>query len=262
MQETSELYKDILAGDHRAEFRLSIGDIGRLITKRGERITFGGTSILVGASGADAGYDESTLMSMATDLRVFSKDTPAVGACVAGEIDVKMLVPSGEIVRQARMVPYVRLVDDNGRKSEWLQQGVFYVDTRAKDDTGEEVKWITLHGFDDMLKAQADYPPSTLQWPAKDIDVVREIASSMGVSVDSRTAEIMTRGYLVQYPGQYCQKEVLGFIAAMYGGCFIMSPIGELRLVQIHKLPRENRYLVVGGADRRAITFGGERILV
>ena len=53
MQKTSDLYKELLAGEHQEETRLSIGETGVLITKNGEDITFGGVSILVGATGAD-----------------------------------------------------------------------------------------------------------------------------------------------------------------------------------------------------------------
>lgn len=267
MQQTSDLYKELFAAiglpysKVRMETRLSIGETGRLITKRGERITFGGTAILVGVSGADAGFDESTISAMGTELRLFSENYPVIGSCVAGEISVKMLKPSGDIPRQARLVPYVRLTDGE-RYSEWIQKGVFYIDTRVQDDTSDNLKWITITGYDAILKAEADYPPSTLSWPAKDIDVVREIAGAMDVSVDARTVQLMNRGYPVQYPGNYSQRETLGFIAAAYAGCFVMSDLGELRLIVLNDLPEDTSYLVVSQSDRRTITFGGDRIRV
>ena len=57
MQTTSDLYRELLSGSHWKETRLAIGETGKLITKLGDTITFGGTSILVGRSGADGGYD-------------------------------------------------------------------------------------------------------------------------------------------------------------------------------------------------------------
>lgn len=259
MQETSGLYQELLASDHSIETRLAIGETGVLITKRGENITFGGVSILVGATGADGGYDETLLVSMETNSRVFGSDTPTVGDCISAEIDIEMHKPYGEIPKQARLVPYVRLTDGN-RHSEWIQKGVFYIDTRAKKEDGSSIEKIVIHGYDDMLRAEDDYPESTLAWPARDIDVVREIAVSMGVSVDKRTVQIMDKGYLVQYPGDYTGREVLGYIAAMYAGCFIMSDIGELRLVGLVDIPKETRYLITDAGQ--AITFGGVRILV
>lgn len=264
MHETSDLYKslfaDLVAGKPgvRYETRIAIGDTGTLIDKKGDRITFGGVRILVASSGADDGYDESVLISVKTALRVFSNDTPSVGDCVSSEIDVILLQPWGTIPRRARLVPYVRLTD-GVRHSEWLQQGVYFIDTRGTSGN-DSVKKMTLHGYDAMLKAEADYPPSTLQWPARDIDVVREISESMGVAVDPRTVGIMTRGYLIEYPADYSQRETLGYIASLYAGCFVMSDLGELRLVQLACIPPETRYLVTWGGQ--AITFGGVRIRV
>ena len=127
-------------------------------------------------------------------------------------------------------------------------------------EDGSSIEKIKLHGYDDMLKAEQDYPASTLAWPARDIDVVREIAAFIGVSIDPRTIPIINRGYTIQYPTGYSCRDVLGYIAAMYAGCFVMSDIGELRLITIYGIPRETRYLI----DRNgaAITFGGVKILV
>ena len=265
MQQTSALYKELLAEYQsgnpgvKCETSLAIGETGVLITRQGESITFGGVSILVGATGGDGGYDESFLISMETDSRVFSEESPTVGNCVASEIDIKMIKPFGALPRQARMAPYVRLTDGI-RFSEWIQKGVYYIDTRPQIEDGSTIEKIHIHGYDDMLKAEQDYPASVLQWPAKDIDVVKEIAAFIGVSIDARTLPLINRGYTIQYPAGYSCRDVLGYIAAMYAGCFIMSDLGELRLVPINSIPRETRYLIESSGF--AITFGGDRILV
>lgn len=265
MQQTSDLYQELFAAYQagqetvKYETRLAIGETGVLITKRGESITFGGVSILVGASGGDGGYDETLLISLGVDFRVFTEESPTPGNCVSAEIDVEMVKPIGELPTQARLVPYVRLTDGH-RYSEWIQKGVFYIDTREKVEDGSSIEKIKIHGYDDMLKAEQDYPSSTISWPARDIDVVREIAAFIGVSVDARTVAIINRGYAIQYPAGYSCRDVLGYIAAMYAGCFIMSDLGELRLVTIHGIPKETRYLIDKAGS--AITFGGVRILV
>lgn len=265
MQETSALYKELLSeyqagrSGVKVDTRLAIGETGVLITRLGDTITFGGVSILVGASGGDGGYDETLLISMKADFRVFSEESPAVGNCVSAEIDVEMLKPVSELPRQARLVPYVRLTDGE-RFSEWIQKGVFYIDTRSKKQDGSSIEKILIHGYDDMLKAEQDYPASTLSWPARDIDVVREIAAFIGVSIDSRTIPIINRGYMIQYPAGYSCRDVLGYIAGVYAGCFVMSDLGELRLITINGIPEETRYLIdTSGA---AIMFGGVKILV
>jgi hypothetical protein len=180
---------------------------------------------------------------------------------VIGQIDVEMHKPFGEIPERARLVPYVRLTNINKTKhSEWIQKGVFYVDTRQKNEDGSTIEKIIIQGYDDLRTAEQDYPSSTLSWPARDIDVVREIAAFLGVSVDARTISIINRGYRINYPAGYSCRDTLGYIAAMYAGSFCMSDLGELRLITIHGIPKETRYLVEPAGS--AITFGGDRILV
>ena len=196
MQKTSALYRKILAGIHTKETRVSIGDTGFLVDKRGNGITFGGTRILVGASGADAGYGMNILASVETTGAIFDGNEPTVGNVISRECDIKMLKPSGNIEGMSRIAVYVRLVSDGGECSEWLPQGVFYADSIDQDADEDDVKWLKIHGYDAILFAEQDYPAdSKLTWPAKDIDVVREIAQAMGVTVDPRTAEIMRNAY-------------------------------------------------------------------
>ena len=260
MQETSALYKELLAGPHTNETRVSIGDTGRLITRRGDYITFGGTRILVASSGADGGYNESILSTVETKAAVFSGDEPEVGGCVSREVDIKMLKPAARFEGLSRIALYTRLTDGT-RYSEWLPQGVYYLDSMEENADEDDVQWLQIHGYDALLFAEQDYPAeSKVSGRGKDVDVVREIAAAMGVTVGPRTITAMTDGNLVEYPGQYACREVLSYIAAMYAGCFVMSERGELQLVCFWSIPKETRYLVTN--QGHAITFGGVRILV
>lgn len=258
MQETSALYRRLLAEGAGVERRLAIGESGALITKAGDAITFGGVRILVASSGADGGYDESIVSEISTQGQVFPDGGPSIGGTQAGEIDVDMFAPAGEIPRQARLAPYIRLAKD-GEYSEWLPQGVYFVDTREdKDPAG--LRRLRLHGYDAMLRAEQDYPSSRLSWPALDTAVVREIAQAMDVGVDNRVWQVMTAGYRIPYPTEYSCREILGYIGAMYAGNWIMSDAGNLLLVPLGGLPKETRLLV--DSTRSTITFGGVRILV
>ena len=244
MQETSDLYKLLLS-----EYQAGAPDV-RFET----RLTVSGQTE---DSGID--YGEDMLITMESEPRMFSEDSPEPGNCVSTEIHVEMFKPAEAIPRQARLVPAVRLTD-GVRSSEWIRKGVFYIDTRDEKEDGSSMKKLTIHGYDDMLKAEQDYPASGLIWPAADIDVVREIAAFIGVQVDARTLQLLSRGYLIEYPSGYTCRDVLGYIAAAYAGCFIMTDLGELRLVTIHGIPKETRYLI--DSSGFAITFGGDRILV
>lgn len=259
MQETSSLYKELLADpQHRVQTSLTIGESGSLIAEDGDILLFGDTSILIGSNGADSGYTDEQLINVETDCAVFADNVPAVGCCVASTIKAELLKPAGEIPRMARLGLFIRLTDGD-RYSEWIPKGVFFTDTREITKNNELEK-ITLTGYDAMLKAEGIYPQSTIEWPANDVDVVREIAAAMDVTIDPRTFDVMNEGYIVQYPADYSMRETLGFIAGAYAGCFIMSDLGALRLITINGIPPESNNLITNAGD--VILFGGDAILV
>ena len=258
MQETSSLYKRLLADPgHWKEYTLVIGESGVLVDEFSNRITFGGTAILVASTGADSGFRESSIIKMSTQKSIFSDSNPTVGNCIAGQITVEMIKPKGEIPRRARLAPYVRLT--NGiEHSEWIPKGVFFIDHR--EYSGDESERMVVNGYDHIILTEEEFPSSTNEWPRKDIDVVSDIANKIGASVGKRTVQVMNKGYEINYPAGYSMREVLENIAAMYAGSFIMSDIGELLLITMFGIPKETSYLIDNAGF--AVTFGGDRILV
>lgn len=212
MRETTTLYKSIIAGIHRYEVKLDI---------------------------AGTEYGMSDLVTLKTNVAAFSDDGPQLGLAVAQEMSVDVYASSADIPRMAELKPYYRVINDT-KQSEWIQKGVFYLDTREKASSGI----MHLTGFDNMLKAEALYPSSSLSWPATDIDVVREIAGFMNVTIDARTTAIMTSGYEVQLAPQMTMREMLQYIAAMYGGSFIFSDTGALLLVCVWNLDDSDPYTI------------------
>ena len=231
MQNVSALYINILAGEHWFETKLDIDGVGT--------------------------FDESKLFALSTNHAMFTQ-TVKIGLAVAGEIEIKMLYPSVQIPTMACLRPYVRVCNST-QQSEWLPQGVYYIDTRerTRNDTG--LSFLTIHGYDAMLKAEQMYN-GRITGTSTDTQMVNEIAYQMGVSVDSRTYPIMNKSYSIPLPTGYTYREVLGYIASMYAGCFIMTDEGKLRLVVINELPPETNYLIDNVGNW--ITFGGDRILV
>lgn len=259
MQETSALYRRLLADEnHWFESRLVVGESGNLITEHGETILFGGVSIVVARSGPDSGFTEGQIFSLRTSSEMFTNN-PEVGKAIAGEIDVTMLNPAGDMPRMSAVIPYTRActVDE---QSEWIQQGVFFIDTRSVTKNDDNLNVLTLHGFDAMLKAEQAYNTTGLNWPARDTAIVSDIARIMGVSVDPRTWEIMTDQYTYPLPTSYSLREMLCYIAASYVGSFIITETGQLRLVTLLELPKETSLLIDSIGDY--ITFGGDRIAV
>ena len=204
-------------------------------------------------------YTQDKIMEMSVDLRMFSDQQPGVGGCLSGELTLKMLNPSDAIPRMAEIIPYV-CVTNGSQTSAYIPQGKYYIDTReiTKNDDGLPI--LSLHAYDAMLKTEADFPDTLTSYPKVDTAVVNDIATAIGVTVDARTTALMTAGYSIGLPVGYSMREVLGNIAAMYAGNWVMSYDGELLLIAVNGIPPETNYLVDNSGD--AITFGGYRILV
>ena len=260
MYAVSNLWNTIISQpEHWFEVSVVIGESGRLITKAGEAITFGGVAVLVSQGGADSGYTEAQIKSLSIDQRVFSTEYPSVGACLSSELTIEMLRPAGDIPRMALVRPYIRCTDGTNT-SEWIPQGLFYIDTREYSQNDDGLNLMKLHCYDAMLMAEQDFPDTEIEYPVADTDIVSIIAAALDVGVDDRTWAIMTAGYEIGPPAGYTMREVLGNIAAMYCGNWIMNYDGELLLVALNGIPGETNYLVDNYGF--AITFGGDRILV
>lgn len=232
MQNVSALYNTIISdANHWFETKLVIDNVGT--------------------------FTEDQLFQVVTTHAMFD-NTLKVGMAVSGEIEVKMLYPSVSIPTMACLRPYVRACNET-QQSEWIPQGVYYIDTRerSRDDTG--LSFLTIHGYDAMLKAEQMYN-GRITGDSTDIQMVAEIAYQLGVSLDSRTNTLMNASYTIPLPTGYTYRQVLGYIASMYAGCFIMTDEGKLRLVTIYELPPETNYLIDNAGNW--ITFGGDRILV
>ena len=208
----------------------------------------------VSIAGVD--HSEAELCSVSTRGGLFSGSTACIGSCVAREIDLTVM-PQGAIPRMAEIIVWVRPVAD-GIEAEWLQKGVFYIDTRHEDKvTG----LLTIHGYDAMLKAEETYlqEGDTGEWPLPgrpEREVVEEIAARMGVELDSRT--VLTDAP-IPYPNDYTMREILGYIAVSRCGNWIITDAGKLRLVSLNSAPAETNYLATD--DGFVLLMGGHRLL-
>lgn len=226
MHETSQLYKDLLTKPYRTDTALQIGS-ARLVSICTD-------SELMSENSEPDGpvYLENRLVSMKSSAKVFSGSDPSVGGCIARKINIRILTPQRQIPRQARLVPFVRLSYE-GQSSEWIPKGVFYVDTRKKTNVYGGDAVLELEGYDAMLKTEQLYKNTALGESATDIDVVREISAAIGVEVDPRTSNMMTKGFMIPYRSDFTYRESLGFIAALYAGNFIINDLGRLQLITL-----------------------------
>ena len=206
-------------------------------------------------------YGETQLFSVNTDRFLFGDQNPTFGTAIAAEVNIEMVYPEVEIPRMAEIRPYVRIYNSS-LVSGWLPKGVYRIDTREKVEWANRFK---IHGYDDMLKTEQDYPSSQLEWSEtspKARAVLDEIAAAIGVELDDRTKAAFPEnsGYIVGFPAGYTMREVLCSIGAMHGGSFCMSDEGKLLFVGFTDLPEETNYLITQTGNY--ITFGGKRILL
>lgn len=204
-------------------------------------------------------YYSDAIVSVSVQNTMFSGEQPGVGGCLSAELQLTMLAPSVTIPRMATVNPYIR-VTNGTLTSEWIPQGKFFIDTRETTKNDDGLPVLTVHAYDSMLKAEGDFPDTTVSFPQADINVVNMIATELGVGVDARTTALMTNAYEIGLPVGYSMREVLSWIGSMYAGNWIMNFDGDLLLVAVNGIPPETNYLVTAAGE--PITFGGDRVLV
>lgn len=248
MQTVSNNYQTIVSGDHWFQSRLVIQDPN----------TWANIGI----------YDEDKLFSMSTSLELL-KETFSIGGAPSAECDIVMVEPTVEIPPMSRLCLYTRARNDT-LTSEWLLQGIFFIDTRKHTITQSGEKILTIHGYDAMLKAERMHTKAITQ---KDADLIKSIARAIGVRnangterVDPRTWNIVPQAgqYSFSVTPSYAMRDTLRNIASAYGGWFIVTDNYYLRLLSVSEFPPETNLLTDEDYDRLVFGTGANatRILV
>ena len=207
------IYQNML---HSVEWKIAINGVDYRIDK-----------ISVSAGGGDSRPKLSR--------KLLSDDGPSVGGTFAGTFSCAILEATENIPHMAAVVPSYRLVLGD-QVSEWVTLGTFYIDTRKVDKANGA---LLLECYDSMLKADGvggkSYASVTgfSTWPQTMAAVAGEIATIIGVTIDSRTTFKTGGGYMVNYPNDLTMREVLGYIAAAHGGNWTITPANQLRLVPL-----------------------------
>lgn len=263
MQQTSTIYKEIWANpNHWSEVKVNINGVDYFesdLTEVGIRAdAFSANTLTIGAapvascrvgliSDTLTGQDLSDMIPSGAKIIIYERIHGTVFTpvdTIAGQAKAGIAIAGGSAIVTEQ-------------ESEWLVQGNFYVDYRENmAGTGQ----LGLDGLDALAKADAAYPAVEHEWPYADIDVVREIATEIGVELDPVTVSVIWRRYPVAIPTDYTMREVLGHIAAMYAGNFIITKDEKLLLLQISSLPAESNLLITNAGD--FIRVGGDRIIV
>ena len=204
MHQTSDLYKEIVADRfHKVECKLLIDGVE---------------------------YGENALVSVETENNLFAEEAPSCGNAVSGTITAKLRTPNTVIRTKAKMELFAR-VTSGDLESEWIPKGVYFLDTREKQKSknGEDTI-IVLDGFDAILMGEQEYIPSG-DWPKSDAEVIEEMCWILGVEC----TWIPNKNFPIQKPIGYSVREIIGYVAAMYGGSVTMDDSGKLKFVGLRK---------------------------
>ena len=205
MQTTNVIYQQLIARRHSIEYKVEIA---------GE--TYNHTDIVGTPEIANAVFDK------------FS-----VGNAPSATLKIS-LIPKGTIPPMSLVEVYYRIHTPT-INSVWMPKGKFYIDTRKKDNNGI----LTLNCFDAMLKGEYTFMESG-SWTSKTaLATAQMIASDMGINIESNTTTVLTNTpKSVPYVPAIGEdgttgREMLCYIASMYGGNFIIDELGNLKLIQL-----------------------------
>lgn len=281
MQSTSALYRSILANEHYFETRLIIDNVatfgeGDLFSISTNLMMFSSTPVI---GKAVSGEIEVRMAMQNKTIPVMARLRPQVRVCgqasvsdsvtiTAEKISSQYFTRSNEVITVASgaeatvsgEVLSFPVTSTVFSQSEWLPQGVFFIDTRETTQNSDGLPVLTIHGYDAMLKTEQIYTSNAVVGDDYDTAYVAAIASAIGVSVDNRTWQIMGTGTIIPFPVGYSMREILGYIAATYVGCFVMTDEGKLRLVALPDLPVETNLLIDEIGD--VLVFGEDAILI
>lgn len=171
--------------------------------------------------------------------RLIDGDEPTIGQCIAATFSCAIYEASSAVPRMATVSVAYRLAmplpegsSDSPTVSEWITLGTTYIDTREVDKATQA---LILSCYDKMLVGNVTYLDVTGfdEWPQSQASVAAEIASIMGISLDSRTTLRTGAGYMVEYPNDLSCLEVLGYIGVANAGNWCITPANDLRLVPL-----------------------------
>lgn len=171
--------------------------------------------------------------------RLIDGDEPTIGQCIAATFSCAIYEASSAVPRMATVSVAYRLAmplpegsSDSPTVSEWITLGTTYIDTREVDKATQA---LILSCYDKMLVGNVTYLDVTGfdEWPQSQAAVAAEIASIMGISLDSRTTLRTGAGYIVEYPNDLSCLEVLGYIGVANAGNWCITPANDLRLVPL-----------------------------
>lgn len=146
-------------------------------------------------------------------------DDIKIGSACSNSISFSVYDP--QVILEGKEVEVRQSVSEND-SSDYIRVGFFLIQKPTSD--GEVT---TYTGYDRMILFERTYF-SDLTFPAKASDVVDEICKNVGINFST----ILKNDYTIsQAPAGYTFREVIGYIAALYGTNAIINRDGELEFI-------------------------------
>lgn len=224
-------------------------------------------------------YEESEIVADSVRITgdLFPDDDIGIGGTCAREVEFEVFpkeehqydFDSDELVirtMEATVFQYTSLEDR-------VPKGKFFVKFENHDKQNGTYSYT---GTDILARIDKQYLASneTLDWPKTPIAVLREIALRFDILIDPRTIalfenEIPPLGMNIGFPGDdensYTYRNVLSFMGVMFGGNWVITDEGCLRLVLLNQNDQLTPYAVGQNAEeldinRRTEALGGIEI--
>ena len=177
----------------------------------------------------------------------------SIGNCISAELDLELwgvtVDSSNPLVVQFRA--------DGG--TTWYTKGTFYIDTLEKNPYNENT---TVKAFDAMLKTEVGYMASGVWANPTDEDVVDDIATDLGVTVESATATALNTDPITLSNAPHIgengttDREMLSYIAMLRGGNWVITSANELKLICPSTTPTNTAQV-----DKAVVNFAASETL-
>lgn len=127
-----------------------------------------------------------------------------------------------------------RAVNDT-QQSDWYDKGLFWIDTY---DTSNYTDRAVVKAFDNLMKANATYLESGTWTSTTDEAIVTQIASDIGVNIESGTATLLSTPITITEAPSIgvngtTDMQMLSYIAIMRKGNWIINDDNELQLIPL-----------------------------
>ena len=182
----------------------------------------------------------------------------SIGNCISAELDLELwgvtVDSSNPLVVQFRATQVGTTLPTT-----WFTKGTFYIDTLEKNPYNENT---SVKAFDAMLKTEVGYMASGVWANPTDEDIVDDIATDLGVTVESATATALNTNPITLSNAPHIgengttDREMLSYIAMLRGGNWVITSANELKLIYPSTTPTNTAQV-----DKAVVNFAASETL-